>query len=288
MTPKPDAKGTDLKAALKTAEAALEAAIERERAHAETLRLRIAEVVHDIKNPLTAMLAYSTLLRGEALGPLGDPRYQKYAETIHTAGQRLLEYCQALLDDYLRDVKQRETDDAPAGRQDVDAAEMVTEVVALHQELARQRGIRLEAKIAEDFPALHTLPTNLHRALTNLVSNALKFTPRGGKVTVDAHLDKNKEAVVVVIRDSGTGISASDILRILSREGGARSEQGEHGEQGAGLGLFNVTRLIRQAGGTVEITSGKNRGTAVTLRFPPELTRPAARPPRGGGEPGTT
>lgn len=275
MTPKPDATVKDLKAALKTAGAALEAAIAREREHAEDLRLRVAEVVHDIKNPLTALLAYSDLMRREALGPLGDVRYQKHAETIHAAGQRLLEYCEALLDNYLRDARRREAGDTPLARQDVDVAGMVREVVALHQEFAAQRGIRLEAKIAKDFPALHTLPTNLHRALTNLVSNALKFTPRGGKVTVDAHVDENKEAVVVVIRDSGVGISASEILRILSQDGGTRSE---HGEQGAGLGLIIVTRLIRQAGGTVEIKSGKSRGTAVTLRFPRELARPA--PPR--------
>ncbi|OHC83762.1 MAG: hypothetical protein A3G73_09390 [Rhodospirillales bacterium RIFCSPLOWO2_12_FULL_67_15] len=275
MTPKPDAADKDLKAALKTAEAALEAAIAHERERAEAFRLRIAEVVHDIKNPLTALLAYSNLLRNEALGPIGDARYKKYAETIHAAGQRLLDYCQALLDDYLRDVKRREAEETPISRQDVDAAEMVREVVALHQELAEQRGIRLKTKIAEDFPALHTLPTNLHRALTNLVSNALKFTPRGGTVTVDAHVDENEEAVVVVIRDSGIGLSANEILRILGYEGGTRSE---HGEQGMGLGLINVTRLIRQAGGTVEIKSGKNRGTAVTLRFPRELTIPS--PPR--------
>ncbi len=274
MTPKkPDAPDTDIKAALKTAEAALEAAIERERDRVETFRHRVAEVAHDIKNPLTALLAYSNLLRREALGPLGDPRYKKHAETIHTAGQRLLDYCQALLDDYLRDIKQQQGEAAPVVRENVDVAAMVREVVALYQELAEERGIRLEAKISEDFPALHTLPTNLHRALTNLVSNALKFTPRGGKVTVDAHVDENKDAVVVVIRDSGIGLSAGEILRILSQDAGTRSE---HGEQGAGLGLINVTRLIRQAGGSVEITSAKNRGTAVTLRFPRDLTRTAA------------
>jgi signal transduction histidine kinase len=275
MTSKPPATDKDLKAALRTAEAALEAAIERERERAEISRLRVAEVVHDIKNPLTALLAYSNVMRNEALGPIGDARYKKYAQTIHTAGQRLLDYCQTLLDEHLRDVKQRDTEEAPIVRQDVDVAEMVREVVTLYQELAEQRGIRLEAKIAKDFPALHTFPTNLHRALTNLVSNALKFTPRGGKVTVDAHVDENKEAVVVVIRDSGVGLSANEILRILSHEAGTRSE---HGEQGAGLGLIIVTRLIRQAGGTVEIKSGKNRGTAVTLRFPRELTRPAPPP----------
>ena len=74
MTPKPDAADKDLKAALRTAEAALEAAIAHERERAEAFRLRIAEVVHDIKNPLTALLAYSDLLRNEALGPLGDAR----------------------------------------------------------------------------------------------------------------------------------------------------------------------------------------------------------------------
>ena len=273
MTPAPRTKDKDLKAALKTAEDALEKAIAREREQAETLRLRIAEVVHDIKNPLNALLAFSDLLRRETLGPIGDARYKQYAETIHTAGQRLLEYCQTMLDHYLRDEERRKAEDDPNIPQVVNAAEMVREIVALHQELAEQRGIHLEAKIAADFPALHTIPINLHRAMTNLISNALKFTPRGGKVTVDAHVDKNKDAVVIVIRDSGVGILASDILRILSPGGASQSE---HGEQGAGLGLNIVTRLIREAGGDVEIKSDKNGGTAVTLRFPRELARSAA------------
>lgn len=273
MTTEPHAPDKDLKAALKTAEDALEKAIARERAQTETLRLRVAEVVHDIKNPLNALLAYSDRLRRESLGPIGDARYKQYAETIHTAGQRLLEYCQTMLDDYLQDAKQRKAGNDPNVPQVVNVAEMVREIVALHQELAEQRGIRLEVKISEDFPALHTIPINLHRAMTNLISNALKFTPRGGKVTVDAHVDKNKESVVLVIRDSGVGILASDILRILSYGG---TSQPEHGEQGAGLGLNIVTRLIREAGGDVEIKSDKNGGTAVTLRFPRELARPSA------------
>ncbi len=274
MTPNPEATIPELKAALKAAEAALEAAIGRERDNAEAVRRQIAEVIHDIKNPLTALLGNADILRKEALGPLGDARYKPMAESIHASGQRLLDYCQALLGDFLRDARNRNDEAAPEAPQDVDAAAMVREIVALNQALAEERGIRLEAKIAPDFPAIHTLPTHLHRALTNLVSNALKFTPRGGRVMVDAHVDKNKEAVVMVVRDTGPGLTAGEILRILDRSGPTLSG---HGDEGAGLGLVNVVRLVRQAGGTVEIASRKNRGTAISLRFPHELARPAAK-----------
>lgn len=275
--PKPEPTIPELKAALKAAEAALDAAIGRERDNAKAVRRRIAEVVHDIRNPLVALLGNADIMRRELLGPLGDARYKPMAEAIHVSGQRLLDYCQVLLGDLLRDAQNRSGGAAPdtpqEAPQDVDAAAMVREIVALNQPLAEERGILLDAKIAPDFPAIHTLPTHLHRALTNLVSNALKFTPRGGRVMVDAHVDKNKEAVVMVVRDTGPGLTAGEILRILSRSGPTQSERGE---EGAGLGLVNVVRLIREAGGTVEIASRKNRGTAISIRFPHELARPAA------------
>lgn len=280
--PKPadsPAADRDLKAALKAAEAALEAAITRERDNATAVRLKIAEVVHDIKNPLTALLANADVLRKELLGPLGDARYKPIAEVIHVSGQRLLDYCQALLGDFLRDVETRPGESSPAAPretpQDVDAGAMVREIVAFNQALAEERGIHLEAVVAPDFPAIHTLPTHLHRALTNLVSNAMKFTPRGGKVALHARLNAKKDAVVLVVRDSGPGLTTTDILRLLRHNNATRSE---HGEQGAGLGLVNVVHLVREAGGEVEIESGKRRGAAVTLKFPRELTRPGAKP----------
>jgi len=277
MPPMPPAHDMDLKAALKTAEAALEAAIRRERDNAAAVERRIAEVVHDIKNPLSAMLANAEILRKESLGPLGDARYKAIADSIHESSARLLEYCQGLLGDFVRESRQRQSGEASAeGREapkTVDAAAMVREIVALNQALAGERGIRLDAMISPDFPPIHTLPTHLHRALTNLVSNALKFTPRGGKVTVDAHVDAGKNAVVLVVRDTGPGLTATDILRLLRYDAPTRSE---HGETGAGLGLANVVHLVREAGGDVEIEAGRTQGAAVTLKFPHELTRAAA------------
>jgi signal transduction histidine kinase len=275
MPSKPDASDRDIKAALKRAETALASAIARERDNAEATRRRIAEVVHDIKNPLTALLANANILRRESLGPLGDARYKLIAEAIHDSGQRLLDYCQNLLGDYLRENRQASGAEPENKPQDVNAAAMVREIVALNQALAEERGIRLETKIAPDFPAIHTPPTRLHRALTNLLSNALKFTPRGGKVTVDAHVDANQEAVVLVVRDTGPGLMATQILRLLGRGAATTSE---HGEEGAGLGLGNVVRLTREAGGEVQLASGKTGGTTITLRFPRQLTRPAAAP----------
>jgi two-component system cell cycle sensor histidine kinase PleC len=277
MPPKPPAHDKDPKAALKTAEAALEAAIRRERDNAAAVQRRVAEVVHDIKNPLSAMLANAEILRKESLGPLGDARYRAIAESIHESGLRLLEYCQGLLGDFLRESRQRQNMEAPAeGREaprTVDAAAMVREIVALNQALAGERGIRLDAKISPDFPPIHTLPTHLHRALTNLVSNALKFTPRGGKVVIDARVDADKNALVLVVRDTGPGLTATDILRLLRYDSPTRSE---HGEAGAGLGLANVVHLVRKAGGDIEIEAGRTQGAAVTLKFPHELTRAAA------------
>ena len=268
-------KTKKLRKVLKQAELAVEMAVKREEDVRNDARRVIAEVVHDIKNPLNALMAYSEMLKMEALGPLGSDTYRDYAGTIHLSARRLLEYCQALVTDNTR-ATQGSTDAVPPEAfEDVEAAAIVEEVVTMFRGLAEQRGIALDYSVPPDFPVLHTLPTHLHRALTNLLSNALKFTPKGGNVSVGAEFDKKKDAMIMVIRDSGKGISGDDIMRILDPESRAA---GPHDDKSTGLGLNVVNRLIRECGGKMSISSKEKKGTVVRLHLPRIAAQPIAKP----------
>ena len=154
--------------------------------------------------------------------------------------------------------------------QDVDMGRLIEEVGTLYAEQARQRGIDLETSVAPDFPMIRAVPQHLYRVMTNLLSNALKFTPHGGKVKIDARLDKFEDAVVLVIRDSGEGIPTDQILRIQQSY---ETTVSARGDKGTGLGLPIVNKLMAQLGGSMAIASREGAGTRVTLRFPCSMTR---------------
>jgi two-component system, cell cycle sensor histidine kinase PleC len=258
---------------LEQAELALQQALAREEQVRNELHQVVAEVVHDIKNPLNALIAYSEVLKTEALGPIGSATYKDYAGTIHLSALRLLEYCETLIAEHTTAMEDASA--SPAAFEDIEATAIVEEVVTMFQGLAEQRGIHLDCSVPSDFPQLHTLPTHLHRVMTNLLSNALKFTPKGGNVTVGAEIDKEKDAMIMVIRDSGTGISGDDIMRILDPES---RTAGPHDDKSTGLGLNVVNRLIRECGGKMSISSKEEKGTVVRLHFPRDGTRTAAKP----------
>ena len=260
---------------LAQAELALQQALGREEQVRNELRQVVAEVVHDIKNPLTALIGYSDMLKKEAFGPLGSDKYKGYAGTIHLSALRLLEYCETLIADHTTAAHDAAASASPDAFEDVDTTAIVEEVVTMFQVLADQRDIRLDCSVPPDFPKLHTLPTHLHRAMTNLLSNALKFTPEGGNVTVGAEFDAEKDAMIMVIRDSGKGISGDDIMRILDPE--VRTA-GPHDDKSTGLGLNVVSRLIRECGGKMSISSKEQKGTVIRLHLPRSAPPPAAKP----------
>lgn len=260
------------KLALKEAEAALARAIERERQLEEEYSRTIAEVVHDINNPLSAMLATISALKGTATGQQGQEKNAEYIRILDQSIRRLASICEVLLgrdgnekrESPASTLEGQATDGLP---QDVDAGRMITEIVGLFEAAARQRGISLSANVSKEFPLLHTAPRNLYRTFTNLVSNAVKFTPKGGAVVVEAYVDDRNDAVIMVVRDTGKGIAPDQILRILHPGGAVRLPR----EEGAGLGLPIVSRLVQEMGGTMQISSSDTAGTSVIVRLPKSI-----------------
>ncbi len=256
----------DAKRALREAQSALEHILEDENAFKEAVQRSVRQFAHDIKNPLTAMIGYSKLM---ASGKLEPETFPENSEIIHKAALRMLNLCESMVENSER--MDPEDNEIPEDQiQDVDAVEILEEVETLFGEMAAEREINLISNIAEDFPTLHTVPTHLYRSLTNIMSNAMKFTPGGGEIAINAEVDEADEAVIFVVRDSGAGIPAKQIPQILQPY---KTTVSPHGDKGTGLGLPIVNQLMMELGGKMEISSRENEGTTVKLRFPKNLMR---------------
>ncbi|RMD63598.1 MAG: PAS domain-containing protein [Alphaproteobacteria bacterium] len=234
----------------------------RERAEAlETAdRLKsefIANISYELRTPLNAIVGFAEILENQFFGPLNE-RQVEYSRAIVEASQRLI----SLINDIL-DLATIEAGYMELEQTDVDVRELLDSVRTLGQERARTRNIELRVECPADIGRIEADPRRLKQALFNLLSNAFKFTPEGGVVTVEAARDGND--LVLSVSDTGIGISAEDLDRVFGKfeRGSAQA-----GHSGAGLGLSLVKSLIELHGGRVTLDSRPDEGTRVTCRIP--------------------
>lgn len=254
---------TDAKKALKAAETALEDAIQRQALMEQQHYQSISEIVHDIKNPLTAMMGYLRLISSEVAGPIENETYADYIATVDRSATRLLDLCNTLLGQYTNAEGETET------IQVADVSSLVGEIGDLFAAQAKEREIELSTSVAKDFPNLEANPQELYRAMMNLVSNALKFTPKGGKVDIQADLDPKDNTFIMVVRDSGVGMTQDQIQQVMSS---SMTTESPHGDIGTGQGLGIVNRIVSDYGGKLDIISTENRGTRIKLKFPKNIS----------------
>ncbi len=223
----------------------------------------LAHMSHEIRTPLNAILGFSEIVGDELLGPVSPPKYREYAQDIHTSGRHLLELINDILDLAKIEAGKLEIHDG-----DVDVAHAVESSLRFVKERAANAGISLETEIAADLPVLRADERMAKQMLINLLTNAVKFTRKGGEVTVLAALDGHG-ALRLSVRDTGVGIAAADIPKIMESFGPADNARAGVTE-GTGLGLPLVKAMIEMHGGTLELDSEVDVGTTVTIRFPPE------------------
>jgi len=228
-----------------------------------------AMLAHELRTPLTAIMGFADVMRTELLGPLGHEKYRGYVKDIHCSAQHVLQLCDAVLD-----LARAQSEEIPIEPVDIRIADSVDKALSMLGGMAVEYGIKLETEIAPDFPILHTDRHMLERALINLVSNAIKFTPRGGRVTVVAKVDPADGAVILVISDTGIGIAREDLARVMRPF--VQIKAAQNGKRpGSGLGLPITEALVRRLGGEFELRSKPGVGTAATIRFPRAIQRAA-------------
>jgi len=216
-------------------------------------------LTHDIKNPLAAILGYVDLLVEETVG-----RRTKEEEDFL---QRLKDNAltiNALVGNYL-DFARVEAGQLTLYKTTQWLGDIVRHVVEQHSGVARRRQITLSVHIAPDLPAVIGDESALERVFTNLVRNALKFTPETGRVEVRALRHAAENVVVVEVQDSGPGVAPEDVPLLFGRY--LRTKTGRH-QEGTGLGLFIVKTYVEAHGGHVEVDGNLGRGACFRVVFP--------------------
>ena len=231
----------------------------------------LATMSHELRTPLNAIMGFSEVMEKELLGPIGSDTYREYAQNIYSSGDHLLCIINEILD--LSRIE--------AGRYDLH--EETVSLTDIAEECERLVKIKADAKalqIVEDFapdlPHVWADPRAMRQICLNLLSNALKFTPKGGRITltVGHTLDGGQ---FMTVSDTGPGIPKDEIPRVLQAFGQG-SLAHETAEGGTGLGLPIVQNLIHLQGGTFDLKSELRKGTEVTVTLPRQRVLNAIAP----------
>jgi len=238
----------------------------------------LATMSHELRTPLTSIIGYSEMLASGMGGEL-NPTQREFIDTVRNKGEQLLELILTLLD-----VAKLEQDKLRLTLASVDASELAIDVVHTVSPAAAKKQIVLEHRIEARMPRISADKARLRQVLLNLLDNAIKFTPKGGSVTLEVCVadfqrivDEGSVGAVLLsaperglqflVRDTGIGIPGAEHERIFDAfyqvDGSSTREHG-----GTGLGLSIVKRLVEAHGGIVELDSTPGRGTEFRVRLP--------------------
>ena len=228
----------------------------------EVARLKdefVGLISHELRTPLSSILGYLELMKDDEDHPLSEEQMQ-YLAVAERNAHRLLR----LVGDLLF-TAQVESGKFPLDSKDVVLESIVTAAVESARPVAAAAGIKLVAELPDDSPTTHGDPIRLGQACDNLISNALKFTPRGGTVTVS--LSKRNQDAVITVRDTGMGIAESEIDQLFSRFFRA-STATRNAVPGVGLGLTITKAIVTAHHGEMGVKSTEGVGTQFSMTLP--------------------
>ncbi|HRO32127.1 MAG TPA: ATP-binding protein [Brevundimonas sp.] len=230
----------------------------------------LANMSHELRTPLNAINGFSEIMAAELFGPLGDAKYKGYAADILKSGQHLL----SLINDIL-DMAKIEAGKMTLHYEAVSLREVCDDAVRLMRGKAQEAGLSLTVEAAAGLPEIEADHRGCKQVMLNLISNAIKFTPEGGSITVRLAA-LGAERVRVAVTDTGIGIAQEDLDR-LARP--FEQVEGQHSKttQGTGLGLALTKSLIELHGGALHMESQPGDGTTVSFDLP--VRRPGAAAP---------
>lgn len=220
----------------------------------------LSNMTHELRTPMNAILGFSELIKYKALGDAVD-KYAEYAEIIHNSGRHLL----SLIDDML-DLARIEGGRLSLRETSVDLNDIIADAIDASSEAAARMQLSLGARVAREFPRMRADERAMRQVIANLLSNALKFTPPGGRVTVFAQIAADGRAAFGV-EDTGLGVAEEDQLTVFQRFGNGRHDVTTM-DKGTGLGLAIVKGFAEAHDGEVRLESAPGSGTRVTVTLP--------------------
>ena len=221
----------------------------------------LAIMSHELRTPLNAIIGFSEIISNQMFGPAGQPKYVDYATDIRASGAHLL----SIINDIL-DISKAEAGKLQLEEEPIDPVEALNRTMRMFRQRASELGVDLTFRVRDDIPWLIADPRLFNQVAINLTSNALKFTPEDGNVWVELSCDTAGD-MVLSVKDTGIGIKASDKERIF--EPFVQVEDAmSRTQQGTGLGLPLVRKIMSLHGGRIEIDSVVGEGTTACAVFP--------------------
>ncbi len=221
----------------------------------------LAIMSHELRTPLNAINGFSEIMQLEMLGPLGNPDYAEYSKNIHDAGKHLLQVINDLLD-----ISKIEAEEQKLDKEEINVKEIISSAIALVNGRALKGGVELSFDVPEDFPCLFADRLRTKQILLNLLTNAIKFTPKKGRVVVRAFISGNK-FIALQVQDTGIGIAPENIPKVFNPFGQVDDIMVRN-QEGTGLGIPLTKTLAELHGGSLEIESEVGKGTTVTVTLP--------------------
>jgi cell cycle sensor histidine kinase DivJ len=230
----------------------------------------LATMSHELRTPLNAIIGFSEMIVQEDALMLDAARRKEYAQLINDSGQHLLSVVNGILD--MSKMESGNFEISPEPFAPRAALLNCCNLLALK---AQENGVDLVSRAPEDLPVMTGDPRAFKQIVLNLVANAVKFTERGGTVTVSARVERSR--LVLCVTDTGVGIAADDLKRLgdpFFQAG--KTYQRRH--EGTGLGLSIVKSLVALHAGEITVQSRIDEGTSVTVALPLAFTAPALKP----------
>lgn len=221
----------------------------------------LATMSHELRTPLNAIMGFSEVMKTEILGPMQNPIYKDYAGNIYDSGKHLLNLINEILDLSRIEAGRYELHEEP-----IRITDIVEDCQRLLKLRAESKGLQMIEAYDDALPQIWADPRAVRQICLNLMSNALKFTPRGGRITLTV-ANMQDGGLMFSCRDTGPGIPKDEIPKVLQAFGqGSLAHQTAEG--GTGLGLPIVQNLIELHGGHFELYSELRKGTEAIVFFP--------------------
>ena len=218
----------------------------------------IANMSHEMRTPLNAIIGFGELLRSESFGKLGSGKNREYVSYILDSGTHLL----GVINDIL-DISKVEAGKMDISLENMHISDLIEGSLRMFQPRIENHGLTVENHVVD--VEIMTDPKIFKQVIENIISNAIKFTPSGGHIALSS--TKDRDFVKITITDTGIGMTEKELATALSTFGQVEQDYARD-VKGTGLGLSLVQKFMTLLGGKFMVTSKKDHGTTVTLSFP--------------------
>jgi signal transduction histidine kinase len=224
----------------------------------------LANISHELRTPLNAIIGFSSIILNQLFGALGNDKYMEYAKDINESGVHLLDIINDILD-----LSKAEAGKLSLSFEEVNITKIIRKCITLLAERAHEQQVSILTQIPDNLPILIADNLRFTQIILNILSNAVKFTNHGGKVTISVATLTAGGAVsdfIVTIEDTGIGMSPDEVEKAFQSFGQIDSGLNRKYE-GTGLGLPLTQKLVELHHGKIFMESTKGKGTTVKLHF---------------------